>query len=91
MNIFSVYLIQCETIKGFKTYYTGMTGNWERREKDHFSGNGAKFTKQYIPVLGIQIQENLSKKDALKLEKIIKRLGNKEKEDLFYENFYKCL
>lgn len=51
--------------------YVGMTENPERRFKQHFSGNGAKWTQKHEPVSINSIQKVDSIEYAKKLEKII--------------------
>lgn len=91
METFSVYLIQCETKNGKEVYYTGRTGDWEKRFRQHKTGNGSKFTKQYKLVCGVQIYVNLSKSDSIKIEKWVKNLPPPKKAALFQENLFRNL
>lgn len=62
------------------TLYTGWTNDLKRRVKMHNLGKGAKYTKSRRPVKLVYYEEFPTKKEAMKREYAIKRMGRKEKE-----------
>jgi putative endonuclease len=48
-----MYILCCSNGK----YYTGSTINLKRRLKQHQSGEGANFTKKYLPVELVYFEE----------------------------------
>lgn len=48
--------------------YVGMTGNLDRRIKQHASGNGAKWTQKHEPVSINRVSEYNTKQEARKAE-----------------------
>lgn len=80
-----VYLVQCQDSKGNISYYTGYTNNPQRRLKEHKIGKGAKYTAMRkvigMAIIGLFYIEA----EAMKTEKIIKKLG-KEYKKVEYES-----
>lgn len=70
-----VYILRCAD----DTLYTGITNNLEKRINKHNEGKGAKYTRGRGPVALIKSFERLTKSDALKLERQIKKLPREEK------------
>lgn len=57
-------------------YYVGRTGNILRRIKEHFSSEGAVYTKKYKPLKVIEVQEETSRDDErLKTLEIMEKYG----------------
>lgn len=48
-------------------YYVGRTGNILRRIKQHFSGYGAKYTKEFKPLKVIEVKEEFTNDDERKM------------------------
>ncbi len=69
------YLVQCRD----GSLYCGWTNHLEQRIKDHNAGKGAKYTKSRLPVRLVYYEEFETKREALKREAAIKRLGRQEK------------
>lgn len=71
-----VYLIAC----GDGTYYTGISTNPQRRLEQHRSGTGARYTRGRGPLALMWRSSPLSRADALRQERRIKRLTHAQKE-----------
>lgn len=76
------YILECSD----GTLYTGITNDLEMRIKTHNLGNGAKYTRNRLPVKlkWSKIVENRS--EASKLEYRIKKLNRSQKLILFRES-----
>jgi galactokinase len=72
------YLLECAD----GSYYTGWTLDPQRREKQHNSGRGAKYTALHRPVHLVYIEEVPDLSAALKRERAIKSLTHKQKAAL---------
>ena len=70
------YILLCKD----GTLYTGWTNDLKKRVKAHNLGKGAKYTKSRRPVKLVYYEEFPTKKEAMKREYTIKRMGRKEKE-----------
>lgn len=73
-----VYIILC--IDG--TFYTGYTKNVDERAKLHVNGRGARYTKMHPPKEVAYVETFLSRSDAMRREKAIKKLSHRQKADL---------
>jgi putative endonuclease len=80
---YSVYILLCDN----GAYYTGYTTDLKRRYQEHVEGTGkCKFTKSFKPLRIAQSWEiQGSKSLAMKIEKRIKMLSKKEKEQLILQ------
>ena len=67
--LWQVYLLRCAD----KTLYCGITNDIACRIEKHNAGKGAKYTRSRLPVTLMAASRGLSKKDALILERCIKR------------------
>ena len=65
-----VYLVRCAD----ESLYCGITNDIERRLVAHNSGKGAKYTKSRIPVEMEGVSSKMTKSEALKLERHIKKV-----------------
>ena len=65
-----VYLVRCAD----ESLYCGITNDIERRLVAHNSGKGAKYTKSRIPVEMAHVSSKMTKSEALKLERHIKKV-----------------
>ena len=72
------YIVEC--CDG--SYYTGWTMDPARREKQHNSGRGAKYTRFHRPVRLVYIEEVTDRSSAMKREFAIKRLDHERKKRL---------
>ncbi len=71
-----VYIVECSD----KTYYTGSTGNIEKRVHEHNSDkSGAKYTRARRPVKLVYVEPCSTRSVALKREAEIKRLSRAQK------------
>jgi len=85
MNDWTVYLLECND----GSIYCGATNNIEKRVATHNSGGGSKYTRSRLPVKLLLASKALSKRDALKLERAVKKQKANEKVDylkLFCKN-----
>lgn len=73
-----VYIILC---KG-GSFYTGSTGDLDKRMKLHINGKGAKYTKMHRPKKIVYSEEFGSRAEAMRREKSIKRLNHRKKLQL---------
>ena len=74
-NNWVVYLVRCSD----KSLYCGVSNDVHRRLKEHNAGKGAKYTRSRKPVVLIDISPAMSKREALKLEYLIKRMPADQK------------
>lgn len=73
-----VYLILTEN----GSYYCGYTDDVQKRFEKHLSGKGAKYTRSHKPVKIVWQKEYLTKSEAMKAEKRIKKLTHEQKQNL---------
>ena len=78
MNAWHVYMVRCRN----GDLYTGITTDVERRLADHQANKGAKYLRGRGPLKLVFKQRIGGKGLALKIEKLIKSLSKKEKEEL---------
>lgn len=65
-----VYLLRCSD----NSLYCGVTKNMEARLARHNEGTASKYTRSRLPVELAAVRDNISKKDAFRLEYQIKKL-----------------
>jgi putative endonuclease len=63
-------------------YYTGSTIDLEKRIKEHQNGEGANFTKKYLPVQLIYFEEFQRIDEAFHREKQVQGWSRRKKEAL---------
>ena len=80
-----VYILSCAD----DTLYTGITTECERREKQHNSGKGAKYTRVRLPVVMVYKEEAEDRSAASKREYQIKQLTRKQKLALIQQTLLK--
>ena len=73
-----VYIVKCSD----NTFYTGITNNIKLRLDTHNEGNGAKYTKNRLPVFLVYLESAANRSNALKREIEIKKLNRSQKIDL---------
>jgi putative endonuclease len=73
-----VYILECSNGK----YYTGSTKDLQRRLHQHQNGEGANFTKKYLPVKLVYFEEFNRIDEAFYREKQIQGWSRKKKEAL---------
>ena len=75
-----VYILRCAD----NSLYTGITTDVERRIGEHNGNNktGSKYTRVKRPVILVYKEQAPTRSEALKREKIIKRMSHKQKEAL---------
>ena len=69
------------------TLYCGYTDDPEKRFEKHKAGLAAKYTRAHKPLKMVYVKEFDTKSEALKEERIIKKLSRSQKEELV--NSYK--
>jgi len=76
-----VYLLECAD----GTLYTGITLDPERRVRQHNAGRGARYTRTRLPVrlLGSLLVHD--QREAMLMERRIKRCGPQRKRAIFAE------
>ncbi len=72
------YILECAD----GSFYTGWTLDPARREKQHNSGRGAKYTKFHRPVKLVYWEEQPDRAVAMRREREIKKLTHKQKAKL---------
>jgi putative endonuclease len=72
------YILRC--IDG--SFYSGITNHLKERLKEHNNGEGAKYTKNRLPVKLIYFEEYSDKSSARKREIEVKRWRREKKEAL---------
>jgi putative endonuclease len=70
-----VYILRCRD----NTLYTGITNNLEKRLIAHNQGVASKYTRTRLPTVLAAISDPLSKSEALRMERIIKKMPKGEK------------
>lgn len=78
---FFCYIVECAD----GSYYTGWTNDPARREKQHNSGRGAKYTRLHRPVHLVYVEEVPDHSTALKREIAIKQMNHQRKKRLILE------
>jgi putative endonuclease len=73
-----VYILLCHD----GTFYTGYTKDVQERTRLHSNGMGAKYTKSHPPKKLVHVEEFISRSEAMKREKAIKKLNHKQKAEL---------
>lgn len=75
-----VYMLHCDN----DSYYTGYTTDLVRRYQEHVNGSTkCKYTRSFKPLKIAQSWSTFdSKTEALKMERFIKKLSKKAKQDL---------
>lgn len=63
-------------------YYVGSTENLEKRMAEHQRGEGAMFTKAYLPVKLVYTEEYARIEDAFRREKQLQKWSHAKKEAL---------
>lgn len=67
---FYCYIVKCSD----GTFYTGWTTDPARREKQHNTGTGARYTRMRRPVEMVYIEEQPDRGSAMKRELAIKHM-----------------
>lgn len=75
---FYCYMVECQD----GSFYTGWTIDPVRREKQHNTGRGAKYTRLHRPVRLVYIEEQADRSTAMKRELAIKKLSHEQKRKL---------
>lgn len=73
-----VYILQCSD----NSFYTGHTNNINKRSELHNSGRGSSYTAARLPVRQVWYEEHETEKQAILIEKQIKRWSRAKKEAL---------
>ena len=78
---FFCYLLEC----GDGSFYTGLTTDPQRREKQHNLGTGARYTRQHRPVRLVYVEPQPARATAMRRELAIKSLSHAQKARLAQE------
>ena len=73
-----VYIILCDN----GSFYTGYTKDIDKRLKLHVNGRGAKYTKMHKPKKIAYTESYEQRAEAMRREKMIKKLNHKQKQVL---------
>ncbi|MGF3521764.1 MAG: GIY-YIG nuclease family protein [Candidatus Bathyarchaeia archaeon] len=73
-----VYILLCNN----GSFYTGYTKNVAQRIKLHSTGKGARYTKAHPPKEVVYLEQFPSRAEAMRRERIIKKLNHKQKAAL---------
>jgi len=76
-----VYLLECAD----GTLYTGITLDPERRVKQHNAGRGARYTRSRRPVCLLGSTPVQDQREAMQMERRIKRCTPQRKRAIFAE------
>lgn len=72
------YILECSD----GSFYTGWSTNPHRREQQHNSGRGARYTRLHLPVRLVYIEEQPTRQDAMRREAQLKKLTHQRKKQL---------
>jgi putative endonuclease len=75
---FYVYIILCAD----GSFYTGYTKNVDERLRQHRCGKGARYTRMHKPERLIYTELLDSRAQAMKREKVIKKMSHQQKLEL---------
>ena len=73
--MWTVYLVECSD----ESLYCGISNDLDARIAKHNAGKGAKYTRGRGPVKLVAIRDGLTKGDALRLERAVKKQPRKNK------------
>jgi putative endonuclease len=76
------YILECAD----GTYYTGWSTDPQRRERQHNSGKGARYTSLRRPVRLVYIEPVADRGTALRRERKIKTLSHAQKKALIHSS-----
>ena len=82
-----VYILKCND----NSYYTGSTNNIEKRFWEHQNFEGAKYTKNKLPLELVYIEEFEKIEEAFYREKQIQGWSRLKKESLIQQNYDKLI
>ena len=71
-----VYILECRD----GTFYTGITTNLERRERQHNDGKGARYTRMRRPVMLLYSERCKNRSEASIREAELKSLSRADKK-----------
>lgn len=77
-DAFYCYILLCAD----GSYYTGWSNDPSRREKQHNSGRGARYTRTRRPVRLMYVEVQPDKAAAMKRERALKQLSHERKRVL---------
>lgn len=78
LGVFHAYIVVCAD----GTYYTGSTGDLQKRVELHNKGRGAKYLRGKLPVRVVFAREYRYYKTVLRAERRIKKMPRLQKEKL---------
>ena len=78
-----VYILRCAD----NSYYTGCTTDLQQRMTDHYEGKYSGYTSQRLPVKLLWAEEFVDVRDAIVLERQIKKWTRKKKEALIIGDY----
>ena len=84
-ELWYVYIAECSD----GTFYTGITNNIKRREKEHNTSNikGARYTRTRRPVHVVYREERCGRGEATIREREIKKMKKDKKQELASKSF----
>ena len=78
---FFCYILECSD----GSFYTGLTTDPQRREKQHNLGTGARYTRMHRPVRLVYVEPQPDRATAMRREIAIKALTHAQKARLAQE------
>jgi putative endonuclease len=73
-----VYILLCQD----GSFYTGYSKNLKSRVRLHVNGNGARYTRIHKPKKLVYVEKFVSRAEAMKRERRIKKLNHRQKRQL---------
>lgn len=80
-DYWGVYIVECAD----GTLYTGVTKWLVKRLERHNAGKGAKYTRGRTPVVLVAYVGGMTRSEALRLERLVKRQPKAKKVDFLKE------
>jgi putative endonuclease len=71
LKTYSCYLLRC--VDG--SYYCGISSDVHKRVDVHNSGKGSKYVRSRLPAILVYVEECGGKSDALRRERMIKKMS----------------
>ena len=80
VHLYCVYMLKCRD----NSYYTGIAKNVEKRLEEHRTNpkRGSKYVRSRLPVELVYKTPSMEYKNALYLERQLKKLSHKDKEEI---------
>jgi putative endonuclease len=84
MTPYFIYLLECSD----GSFYTGQTRSLALRLRQHNAGEGGSYTRIRTPVELVYTEAHVTRAEAMRKEREIKKLSRKEKRELITGSCY---